>query len=321
MSAHNSTSSVSSDTTKVPSVQYETSNGPSSATTSSPATSAPSRASTTAPLPPPPPPPPMNVGYFIPPPWVQPYPPPYSYPVPVVAGYAHPGYAYPHIPAMQSAVLAQAATAPTAMSGSRGSLAPASVEPTNKLSSAGEGETQSSPQSVMQPPLRATGFIQNEQGTLIPVYQREALDQYMANAHNAEPLPQSTSVPGQGPPSAATNLTLWPTPPFPVYAGTYPVAANSVHHPCFPHPPQQGPWLPGGPAYGMAPFPPADPRAFSRPFSAAGIAPRPMRGPPQVAQVPNQPPYGRPGGYSPSLRRYNKRDDQLRGGGRPTASG
>ena len=40
---------------------------------------------------------------------------------------------------------------------------------------------QGQPQHIAtQAPLIPTGFIQNEQGTLIPVYQPEALDQYLA---------------------------------------------------------------------------------------------------------------------------------------------
>ncbi|KAI0361461.1 hypothetical protein OH77DRAFT_429923 [Trametes cingulata] len=314
MSAHSSTSSLSSDTTKVPSIHYEVPNGPSNGTSSSPATSAPSQASTTAPMPPPPP---MNVGYFIPPPWVQPYPPPYSYPVPVVAGYAHPGYAYPHVPPMQSAVFApEAATAMTS-SGSRGSVASTASDPAIKVANS-DGRGQSSLTSVTQPPLRATGFIQNEQGTLIPVYQREALDQYMANAHNTQPPPPTTtSVAGTVP--AATNLALWPTPRYPVYAGTYPVATNPVHHAGLPPPPQASCWIPGGQPYAVAPFQPTETlTGFGHPFPSVSPAPGVPRTALQVPHAPNQPPFARRGGFSPSPRRYNRRDNQPQGGGRPS---
>jgi hypothetical protein len=50
-------------------------------------------------------------------------------------------------------------------------------------------------------PLVPTGFIQNEQGTLIAVYQPEALDQYMAGNHTAPPLASQTP---------AQNIPSWP---------------------------------------------------------------------------------------------------------------
>ncbi|KAF9481659.1 hypothetical protein BDN70DRAFT_510802 [Pholiota conissans] len=52
-----------------------------------------------------------------------------------------------------------------------------------------------------QAPLIPTGFIQNEQGTLIPVYQPEALDQYMAGSAAATSTPVTTNQhPNAGPP-------------------------------------------------------------------------------------------------------------------------
>lgn len=93
---NSSTSSVSSGTTKVPSVHGH-GHGPSS-TTTSPAPLAPistsSALSAMAPFPPHH----MSVGYFPPQPWVQPYHAQYSYPMPVMPSYAYPGYAYSHVP-------------------------------------------------------------------------------------------------------------------------------------------------------------------------------------------------------------------------------
>lgn len=50
-----------------------------------------------------------------------------------------------------------------------------------------EQNQSSVPQSNgVQPPLRPTGFIQGEHGTLIPIYHPEALGQYMANSQHAQ---------------------------------------------------------------------------------------------------------------------------------------
>ncbi|KAJ7161358.1 hypothetical protein C8R43DRAFT_331590 [Mycena crocata] len=70
-----------------------------------------------------------------------------------------------------------------------------------------------------QAPLQPTGFIQNEQGTLIPVYQPEALDQYMSSN-------QATSVTTPPAPTQPPNATAtWqPYPPPPTHA--FP---NQVH--------------------------------------------------------------------------------------------
>lgn len=70
-------------------------------------------------------------------------------------------------------------------------------------------------QTNSQAPLAPTGFIQNEQGTLIAVYQPEALDQYMSGAQVGPPsLPQhqvpSTSTWSQFPVSQPLSYT--PTP-------------------------------------------------------------------------------------------------------------
>ena len=99
---NSSTSSVSSSTTKVPSLRYENSQGAASTITSStpPPSSASVPASVSSPLPITPY--PMNMGYFTPQPWAQPYGPPYSYAVPVVPGYGYAGYPYPSIQPLPS---------------------------------------------------------------------------------------------------------------------------------------------------------------------------------------------------------------------------
>ncbi|KAJ7675396.1 hypothetical protein B0H17DRAFT_135636 [Mycena rosella] len=99
---------------------------------------------------------------------------------------------------------------------------------------------QSSPRS--QAPLQPTGFIQNEQGTLIPVYQPEALDQYMAS-NQATPTTTSVARP-------ATGTATWqPFPPPPSHAFPNPI------HPMMGMPPRAFPaqaqasvnvgWVPG----------------------------------------------------------------------------
>ncbi|KAJ7103313.1 hypothetical protein B0H15DRAFT_206570 [Mycena belliarum] len=93
-----------------------------------------------------------------------------------------------------------------------------------------------------QAPLQPTGFIQNEQGTLIPVYQPEALDQYMASNQTA-----SATTPPAPPPN---GTAAWPQyPPVPAHAFPNPV------HPMMGMPPRAFPlqtqanmnvgWAPG----------------------------------------------------------------------------
>ena len=70
-------------------------------------------------------------------------------------------------------------------------------------------------QPSAQAPLVPTGFIQGEQGTLIPVYQPEALDQYMTSGTQTPAPPsqsqtQNTSAWGQYPP--APTFPFFPVP-------------------------------------------------------------------------------------------------------------
>lgn len=50
-------------------------------------------------------------------------------------------------------------------------------------------------QSHQQPPLRPTGFIQGQHGMLIPVYQPEALHQYMSSTDQTQPTSQGPAPP------------------------------------------------------------------------------------------------------------------------------
>ena len=59
------------------------------------------------------------------------------------------------------------------------------------------------PQSSTQPPLRPTGFMQGEQGTLIPMYQPDALNRYMSAGTR-----QSDTPPIQNP--SQQHAAVWP---------------------------------------------------------------------------------------------------------------
>ncbi|KAJ7651730.1 hypothetical protein DFH06DRAFT_552250 [Mycena polygramma] len=130
---------------------------------------------------------PIPNGGFYPPPWAQPYPQPYGIPYyPGFPGYPMQGPQPP--PQAYSSPGGSDASGPTSgpqrpwpMYGAYISY-PAYPRPPNAADP-------SSPRG--QAPLQPTGFIQNEQGTLIPVYQPEALDQYMASN---QPAPGTTPV-------------------------------------------------------------------------------------------------------------------------------
>ncbi|KAI0719931.1 hypothetical protein C8T65DRAFT_22412 [Cerioporus squamosus] len=136
---------------------------------------------------------------------------------------------------------------------------------------------------VTQPPLRATGFIQNEHGTLIPVYQREALDEYMANAHGRQPSPPAAirgppqSAPRPGSAHRSTDGVVW-QPPLAMYPGPYPVHVQSVssmpvppahlptpHHPRF--------WMPGAVPYGVPGYHPQNHHNIPGPVMHVAAAP------------------------------------------------
>ncbi|RPD82415.1 hypothetical protein L226DRAFT_564990 [Lentinus tigrinus ALCF2SS1-7] len=276
---NHSFSSLSSSTTKVPSVNYEMSHGPPSTTASltpppsnlSVSTSASSRM---------PPPYPVNMGYYPPHSWVQPYPAAYPYPVPVVPGYGYPGYPYAPVHAMTPGYLHgrdPVAPPPTDSTGSQWTGVVSSDCATKDMT--GSAATPSASGGHMsQPPLRATGFIQNEQGALIPVYQREALDEYMAHAHGRQPPPptQTQSAPqAAGRANTPPDGIVWQAPPLAMY---HPVQMQSVpslpvaptHVPTPPHPRF---WMPGAIPYGVPAFHPQSHHAMPGPVMHVAAAP------------------------------------------------
>ncbi|TFK94408.1 hypothetical protein K466DRAFT_354209 [Polyporus arcularius HHB13444] len=279
----NSFSSLSSDTTKVPSVNYAMSHGPASTTAS--LTPPPSivststSASSTMPAPYP-----MNMGYLPPQPWVQSYPAAYHYPIPFVPGYGYPGYPYAPVHAMAPAFLPPRdpnAPPPSNPTSSQWT-AMASFENSAKVIS---GPASAPLSHSTQPPLRPTGFIQNEHGTLIPVYQREALDEYMANAHGHQPSsPAITGAPPQSVPRPGSahrppDGVVWQQPPLAMYPGSYPVHVQSVGsmpvppaHPPTPHGPRY--WMPGAVPYGVPGYHPQNHHVVPGPMMH--VAPSPV---------------------------------------------
>ncbi|KAI1788804.1 hypothetical protein LXA43DRAFT_1024073 [Ganoderma leucocontextum] len=277
--AKSSTSSVSSSTTKVPSLRYEISQEPSSTTASStppPSSASVSTSVSSLPVAPYP----MNMGYFTPQPWAQPYAPPYPYAVPVVPGYGYAGYPYPSIHPLASTFFArETSLSPTASLSGAAWTSPAADRTYKDMTGCntrppGHVNTH---QPMMQPPLRATGFIQNEHGTLIPVYQREALDQYMANAHGRQLAPSQSGTPPQpGPTFASAGATTWHQPhALPLCPGGYPVnmPAVGVAPPPSLHPPEQRFWAPGSVPYGVATFSASNHPSVSTPLLPASLAP------------------------------------------------
>ncbi|KAJ8487305.1 hypothetical protein ONZ51_g4267 [Trametes cubensis] len=303
-------SSVSSGATKVPSVHFDSSHGPpSTAASPSPMATQPSTSSaTTIPSHP------VNFGYFHPQAWVHPYPPPYPYSFPVIPGYTYPGYAYPQtspMPVPPPPVVARDPAGLPSSSVSGGAVASAPATGPSKMTASGEQyQAVRLPHDGTQPPLRATGFIQNEQGTLIPVYQREALDQYMANVHGTQPDPSQQARP---PTHHATvpeaSTPSWPTSSYPAYPATYPVAPVPSQQPGVTFPQHQGYWYPGCAPYPAVPFPPANPQA-AQPRPPIPGNPNMMH---RQAQGMHPPTHPHRGGFPP--RRFNRREQQSGPGG------
>lgn len=144
------------------------------------------------------------------------------------------------------------------------------------------------------------------------MYQREALDHYMASVHPGEPSPQTSTMPTQMASTSAAGVASWPTPSFPYYGAPYPTMGHSA--PVHPPPVQGGYWFPGGTPHTVAPFPPTQPPSVpSQPFhpSVAGPA---SDGTSRVGPPPNahgQYLSGQRGGFHP--RRYNRRDNPYGG--------
>ncbi|KAG6879860.1 hypothetical protein C0992_010529 [Termitomyces sp. T32_za158] len=164
---------------------------------------------------------PYPVPYYTPTPWIPPYGPPMPFHMPYVGfhGYPFPNQSQP--PQFQRPPGSDGNTAavpgtwsPMGMYG-----APPPRTPTVE-------QTQSQPNLNNKAPLYPTGFIQNEQGTLIAVYQPEALDQYMAgapaapppqylnqNLPNWTPYPQPAGYPAPGGPPPTTAMPVRQTHP------------------------------------------------------------------------------------------------------------
>ncbi|KAI0669759.1 hypothetical protein C8Q78DRAFT_143104 [Trametes maxima] len=300
-----SPSSTSSDTTKVPSVQYDIHAAVPRATPPPPIAL---RAAA------PPPPHPMNMGYVLPQQWIQAYPSPYPYPFQVVPGYPYTGFAYPHMPHAPPALVpddARRAFPNPNTNPADGAIGSSVVHGSNKAIDNAEPSPSTSSQNGTQPPLRATGFIQNDQGTLIPVYQRDALDQYMANVQGGQAPSNPTASPPAG--SAPTARVAWQNPSFPAYQTPYPVgiAPAPIHPPGFQPPLQQGYWFPGSPAYGTPFYPHPHTAGFSHnTLPSAGPAPGPMGRHAQLSPSygPNQPPSVQRGYFPSTPRRFNRHD-------------
>ncbi|KAG6866048.1 hypothetical protein C0991_009145 [Blastosporella zonata] len=148
-------------------------------------------------------------------PWMHPYGQPMHFPMPYFPGYAVPGQPqmHPHFqrpPGVDGGATGAPGTWPhMGMYGPLQSYIPYHTPPTRTPTV----EPTPSQQALnSRAPLAPTGFIQNEQGTLIAVYQPEALDQYMSGAQVAPPaLPQhpAPNIPSWTP---YTPPTVYPAP-------------------------------------------------------------------------------------------------------------
>ncbi|KAJ7631151.1 hypothetical protein FB45DRAFT_917647 [Roridomyces roridus] len=187
---------------------------------------------------------------YYPPQWAQPYPQQMPYGVPYYPGY--PGYPMPGVqppvqpyspggsdasgPPMYGAYMSYPAYPPPR---------PPNADPV-------------SPRS--QAPLQPTGFIQNEVGTLIPVYQPEALDQYMSSNQTA---PVSN-------PTVSPNGAAWQQYPLPP---PFPAQAHAMVGMPRPFPPQAVPnagWVPVPTPQFQAPTPHSAHPAGNRPGNFRG---------------------------------------------------
>ncbi|KAG6911611.1 hypothetical protein DXG01_011914 [Tephrocybe rancida] len=151
-------------------------------------------------------------GYYTPTPWMHPYGQPIPFPMPYVGfpGYAMPGQPPMHAqfqrpPGSDGGIAAAPGTWPSVY----GSYIPYQTPPTR----APTVEPAPSQQPLNnRAPLAPTGFIQNEQGTLIAVYQPEALDQYMSSAQVAPPALAQHPLPNIPSWTPYTSPTTYPAP-------------------------------------------------------------------------------------------------------------
>lgn len=144
-----------------------------------------------------------------------------------------------------------------------------------------------------QAPLIPTGFIQGDQGMLVPVYPPDALNQYMAgNQDQGQALANSEPAEGQPP------VTWRPYPPPPICPPT--VIFHSYINPPLtaPPPPHLGAhaWIPGHAWHGVTP-------QLGNPHGMPGrrIASSPAGGP---ASIPMGPSFER--GSVPPRRQYRR---------------
>ena len=98
-----------------------------------------------------------------------------------------------------------------------------------------------------QPPLQPTGFIQGQHGMLIPVYQPDALQQYMSNTE------QSPSASNHQAPTQPPHPSLWSQPPqypfVPYPMSVPPIGPSPSNSQLF----QQRAWMPGPAAQDASP--------------------------------------------------------------------
>ncbi|KZT74988.1 hypothetical protein DAEQUDRAFT_807262 [Daedalea quercina L-15889] len=192
--------------------------------------------------------PPYAIPYFAPP-WVHAYPPPYPYPIPFVPFPAYAAAMPPSHP--QQSHHDSPTEAPGPMTSQQawppGSEVQRPMVPYMPYPPVPPYGDQTQTHSAQlnhshpdhQPPLRPTGFIQGQHGMLIPVYQPEALQQYMSNTEQA-PSPSHAQVPAHPP-----HPPTWPQPsqyPFVPYPMPMPPTGLS---PSQPPPYSQKAWMPG----------------------------------------------------------------------------
>ncbi|KII94122.1 hypothetical protein PLICRDRAFT_122139 [Plicaturopsis crispa FD-325 SS-3] len=130
----------------------------------------------------------MNAtGYYPPPAWMQQYPQHYPYPM-----YGYPGYPMPPHHGTQvfagtggSEAGSAAAANPWAAMGNM--YTPYVPPPGYAMRAANPDQAQAQPAPGPHAPLAPTGFIHGDQGTLIPVYAPDALNNYMSGGANTSP--------------------------------------------------------------------------------------------------------------------------------------
>ncbi|EGO05305.1 hypothetical protein SERLA73DRAFT_157880 [Serpula lacrymans var. lacrymans S7.3] len=164
--------------------------------------------------------------------WMPGFAPQIQYPVP----FAYPGtYAYPQYPNPAGSDTSGPPSGtqtpfpqPGAMyAGIDIGLQPFIPYPAYSVRTVSFDQTQSQSSGTPQPqaPLLPTGFIQGDQGMLVPVYPPDALDQYMSGT-------QGQQVAAAGPPVQAQNTPPWrPYSQPPVYPPTIPIASIPGLHP------------------------------------------------------------------------------------------